>query len=40
VPGKVSGEHLLSIVIPGISNIAEKKFNVLAGKAMYIDGIA
>ncbi len=37
-PGKKSGEHLLAIDIPGISNISEKKFNVLPGPAMYIDG--
>jgi hypothetical protein len=37
-PGKKSWEHLVSIEIPGISNIAEKKFNVLPWKAMYIDG--
>ena len=38
IPGKKSGDHLLAITIPGVSNISEKKFNVLPGPAMYIDG--
>jgi hypothetical protein len=29
---------MLAIQIPGISNISDKKFTVLPGKAMYIDG--
>jgi hypothetical protein len=36
-PGKKAGEHLLSIEIPGVSNIPAKKFNILPGKVMYID---
>lgn len=37
-PGRVSGDHILRIDIPWIGATSERRFDILAGEPMYIDG--